>query len=486
MTTVADGRSLRGRVGLALGPICFVAMLLMSPPEGLTTAGWRVTAVAVLMAIWWISEAIPIPATALLPLVLFPLLGVGDIGHVTAPYANPVIYLFLGGFLLAIGFEQSGLHRRLAITILSVVGTQPGRLVLGFMVATAFISMWVSNTATVVMLLPMALSVLALTDNAVGGEERSEQKAFASAMLLGVSISASIGGLGTLIGSPPNALFAAFMLETYDVRIGFGAWMLFALPVVILTLPIAWWLLTRVLHRLPRTPVAGGVELLAREREAMGRMTQAEWTVGAIATATSLAWMARPMLQSVVPGISDTGIAMIGGLLLFIVPVGRGPLRFVLTWHQAERLPWSVLILFGGGLSLAAAMQEQGVAEWIGTGLALVAGWPEVAVLAAVVVAVILLSEIASNTAVAATFLPVAASLALVTGIDPLLLTLGTTLAATCAFMLPVATPPNAIVFGTGRVTVGQMARVGVWLNLLFIVVLPLAVLLLGHWVFGA
>jgi sodium-dependent dicarboxylate transporter 2/3/5 len=373
----------------------------------------------------------------------------------------------------------------MALTILSVVGTRPAQLVLGFMLATAFISMWVSNTATVVMILPMALSIIALTDRQATGEDQGARREFEVALLLGVAFAATIGGLGTLIGSPPNALFAAFMLENYGIRIGFGAWMLMALPVVIVALPITWWLLVRVLHRLSSTPIAGGAELLGREREAMGAMTRTEWTVGAIATATSLAWIARPFLESSLPGLSDTGIAIIAGLLLFLIPVGNRPLRSVLTWEQAERLPWSVLILFGGGLSLAAAIQEQGVAEWIGAGLGVVAGWPELAVIAVVVVVVILLSELASNTAVAATFLPVAASLAAVTGFQPQLLTLGTALAASCAFMLPVATPPNAVVFGTGKLRVSDMAVAGVWLNALFIVLLPLVVLYLGRLAFG-
>jgi sodium-dependent dicarboxylate transporter 2/3/5 len=485
MTAQADDLSARGRLGLILGPVCCLLLLLMSPPDGLTLAGWRTLAVALLMSIWWITEAIPIPATALLPLALFPLLGVGGIRQVTAPYANPVIYLFLGGFLLAMGFAQSGLHRRLALLILSVVGTRPADLVLGFMLATAFISMWVSNTATVVMMLPMALSVLALTEGTAIGSDGGTQRGFEVALLLGVAFAATIGGLGTLIGSPPNALFAAFMLETYGIRIGFGAWMLAALPLVLLTLPITWWLLVRVLHRLDTAPIAGGAELLSREREAMGSMTRTEWTVGAIATVTSLAWIARPFFESALPGLSDTGIAIIAGLLLFIVPVGARPFRSVLTWQQAERLPWSVLILFGGGLSLAAAIQEHGVADWIGSWLAVAAGWPELAVIAAVVVVIILLSELASNTAVAATFLPVAASLAAVTGLQPQLLALATALAASCAFMLPVATPPNAIVFGTGRLRVSNMVVAGVWLNLLFIVVLPLGVFFLGRWAFG-
>ncbi|MEX1187450.1 MAG: DASS family sodium-coupled anion symporter [Gemmatimonadaceae bacterium] len=474
----------RGRVGLAGGPLLFAVMLLLAPPEGMSLLAWRTAAVGALMATWWITEAIPIPATALLPIVLFPLLGIATVAATTAPYANPVIYLFLGGFLIAMALESCGLHKRMALGVLGVVGTKPANLILGFMVATAFISMWVSNTATVVMMLPMATSVMALArdgDHAAGDTRIS---AFGVALLLGIAYSASIGGLGTLIGTPPNALLAGFMSETYGVRIGFVEWMFLGVPIVLLALPVAWLLLTKWLHPVGSDPVAGGAAMLREERHALGVMTRAEWTVGTITALTAAAWVTRPIIERWVPAITDTGIAITGALLMFIVPLSWRSPRVALTWKQAERLPWSVLILFGGGLSLAAAIQQTGLAGWIGGELGALAGWPLLLVILVVTAVVIFLTELTSNTATAAAFLPVVASLAVGIGADPLMLAIPTALAASCAFMLPVATPPNAIVYGTGALTVPQMARAGVWLNIFFIVLLPLVVYVLAGRIF--
>ena len=474
----------RARIGLIAGPMVFASMLLLSPAEGMPVTAWRTAAVGVLMAIWWITEAIPIPATALLPLVLFPLLGVATIAQTTSPYANPVIYLFLGGFLLAMALESCGLHRRLALSILTVVGTRPANLIWGFMAGTAFISMWVSNTATVVMMLPMATSVIALARGSAEGE--SEQgKAFEAALLLGVAYAASIGGLGTLIGTPPNALLAGFMDESYGIRIGFLEWMLLGVPLVAIALPFAWLLLTKMVFRLGTNPVAGGAALLERERAALGPMSRAEWIVGFITALTATAWMTRPLFERSIPAMTDTGIAIAGALLLFVVPLGWRPLRVALTWTQAERLPWSVLILFGGGLSLAAAIQQTGLADWIGAALGGLTGWHIFAVVIVVSSVVILLSELASNTATAAAFLPVAASLALGIGVDPMLLAIPAALAASCGFMLPVATPPNAIVYGTGKLTITQMANAGFWLDLFFLALIPVVVFLLAARIFG-
>jgi solute carrier family 13 (sodium-dependent dicarboxylate transporter), member 2/3/5 len=476
----------RERFGLVAGPLVLVAMLLLPAPEGLSVMAWRTAAVGALMATWWITEAIPIPATALLPMVLFPLLGIATISAATAPYANPVIYLFLGGFLIAMALESCGLHRRLALSILSVVGTRPANLIWGFMAGTAFISMWVSNTATVVMMLPMATSVMAL---ARGGDVEipgATPRTFEIALLLGIAYAANIGGLGTLIGTPPNALLAGFMLESYNVQIGFGEWMLLGVPIVVISLPVAWLLLTRVLHKVGSDEIAGGAAMLQQERETLGPISRGEWTVGTITALTATAWVTRPLFERWVPALTDTGIAIAGALLVFMVPLAWRPLRFALSWKQAERLPWAVLILFGGGLSLAAAIQQTGLADWIGGQLGGLAGWPVFAIVLAVTTVVIFLTELTSNTATAAAFLPVVASLAVGLGADPLLLAVPTALAASCAFMMPVATPPNAIVYGTGRLTIPQMATAGIWLNLFFIALLPVVVFLLAGRLFGS
>lgn len=465
-------------------------MLLLAPPEGMPLAAWRTAAVAALMAAWWITEALPIAATALVPIVLFPILGIGSISETTEPFANPVIYLFLGGFLIAMALEACGLHRRLALAILSVVGTRPANLILGFMLATGAISMWVSNSATVVMMLPMATSVILLARAATAAETTEAEgstpgTAFDVALLLGIAYAGNIGGIGTLIGSPPNALLAGFMADSYGVRVGFLEWMFIGVPIVIVGLPFAWFLLTRWLHPVGNEPVAGGAEMIREERARLGSISRAEWTVGAITALTATAWVARPLLERWVPALSDAGIAITGALLLFAVPLTWRPLRVALTWRQAERLPWAVLILFGGGLSLAAAIQRTGLAEWIGLALGVLAGWPIFVVIGIVTLVMIFLTELTSNTASAAAFLPVVAALALGIGADPLLLALPTALAASCAFMLPVATPPNAIVYGTGRLTIPQMAAAGLWLNLFFAAVIPAVVILLAPRVFA-
>lgn len=472
----------RAHIGLVGGPLLCAAMLFTAPPDGMALLAWRTAAVGVLMAVWWVTEALPIAATALLPIILLPVLGIADVAAATAPYANPVIYLFLGGFLIAMALESCGLHRRLALAILSIVGTRPADLILGFMVATAFISMGVSNSATVVMMLPMATSVVALSRHHGASDTRGG--GFEVALLLAIAYAASIGGLGTLVGTPPNALLAGFMSTTYGVQIGFLQWMLLGVPIVLIALPFTWLLLTRWLFRVGSEPIAGGAAMLREQRLALGPMSRAEWTVGAITALTAAAWVTRPLIEPWAPAVTDTGIAIAGALLLFVVPVAWRPLRVGLTWTQAEQLPWSVLILFGGGLSLAAAIQQTGLAGWIGGELGALGGWPVLVVILAVTTVVIFLTELTSNTATAAAFLPVVASLAVGIGADPLLLAIPTALAASCAFMLPVATPPNAIVYGTGAVTVPQMARAGLWLNLFFIALLPLVVYYLAGLVF--
>jgi len=475
----------RRRVGLLLGLALFALALVMPAPAGMTHEGWRTAATAILMATWWVTEALPIPATALLPLVLLPVLGVRTIDAAASPYANPVIFLFMGGFLIAAALERCGLHMRMALTIISFGGTKPRQLVGTFMAATAFLSLWVSNTATTAMMLPLAVSIVALVERDQQRGDGGGNGNFPVAMMLGLAYAASIGGLGTLIGTPPNALLAGFMSETYGVEIGFVEWMFLGLPLVMVAIPLAWLVLTRVLFPLSGAPIAGGRQAIRRELEALGRASRAEWTVGVITALTATAWIVRPWLNAWVPGLSDTGIAMAGALLLFVVPINWGRFEMPLTWDVAERLPWGVLILFGGGLSLAGAIQATGLAEWIGESLAWVGGWPLLPVTLVITTVVVFLTELTSNAATTAAFLPVVASLATAIGIDPLSLAIPAAVGASCAFMLPVATPPNAIVYGSGHVTMPQMMRAGFVLNLMFIVIITAFVITLVPIVFG-
>ncbi len=471
----------RKRVGLIAGPVVFAAVLILPEPAGLSQEGWRTAAVALLMAIWWITEAIPIPVTALVPLVVLPLLGIGTVREVAAPYANPIIFLFLGGFVLAAALERSGLHRRFALAIVRVAGTSPPRLVAGFMIATAFLSMWVSNTATTMMMLPIALSILALSD----ADSRSHHDAnFAIALLLGIAYAANIGGVGTLIGTPPNALLAGFLEETYGVALGFGEWMLLGVPLVLVSLPLCWFWLCR-LFTVHSASIGGSGRLLAAEWQKLGPPSRRETTVGVVLGATAVAWITRPLLDQFIPGLSDAGIAIAGALLLFLVPVNWRRLEFAATWRDVEGLPWGILILFGGGLTLAAAIHRSGLADWIGASMAAVGTWPLVGVVATVTLVIIFLTEINSNTATAATFLPIVASLALGIGLDPMALALPTALAASCAFMLPVATPPNAIVYASNRIPITGMLRAGLALNLAMVVLITVLVMAVG-WVTGS
>ena len=468
----APGRA-RG-IGLLLGPAAFALLLMLPAPAGLAPAAWRVAAVGALMGIWWVSEAVPLAVTALLPVVLFPLLGVRGVEEAAGPYADPVVFLFMGGFMLALAMQRWGLHRRIALTIIRAMGTRPAGLVGGFMAATAFISMWVNNTATVLMMLPIGLSVVELVERCEADEPR-----FPPALLLGIVYAAAIGGLGTLIGTPPNALLAGFLASAYGVEIGFLRWMLVGVPLVAVLLPLCWLLLTRVVLPLGRREIPGGQELITREIAGLGPVSRAEWAVAAVFVLSDVLWIGRPWLVRWAPGLSDAGIALGAAVLLFVLPAARDGRERVLDWEWAGRLPWDVLLLFGGGLSLADGIAESGLAAWIGNALAGLGGLPVLLVAVAVAVVLVALSEVASNTAAAVTFLPVIASLAVGMGQGPVLLATVATLAASGGFVLPVASPPNAIVYGTGRVTLAQMVRGGAVMDAVFALVLPVLAFLL-------
>jgi sodium-dependent dicarboxylate transporter 2/3/5 len=464
------------RVGFVLGASVAIFMLFVPAPGGLSPEAWRTAAVGSLMAIWWITEALPIPATALVPLALFPLLGILSMSAAAAPFANETIFLFMGGFIIAAGMESSGLHKRIAVVIIRKVGMRPANLIGGFMAATAFISLWVSNTATVVMVLPMANSVIDAIED--GSSDRAGHRNFSIALLLGIAYAASIGGVGTLIGTPPTALLAAFMSESYGIQIGFGQWMLVGMPVVIVGLPLSWLLLTRVLHPVGRTTREQDTEIrqaFQRVASALGPMSRAEITVATITTITAIAWVVRPLIEAFLPGISDAGIAMTGALAMFLIPVNWRRGEFALRWEEADRIPWAILVLFGGGLSLAAAVQSTGLAEGIGNAMAGLGSWPIPALVFAVTLIVILLTELTSNTATAATFLPIVASVSMGLGNSPMLLAAPAAMAAGLSFMMPVGTPPNALVFATGRLSIPLMAKAGLLLNVLFAILIQIA-----------
>ena len=491
----------RAWIGRFLGPILAVALYLLLPGEaaGLADAARATAAVGTLMAVWWITEALPLPVTALLPIALFPLAGVLPVGEATAPYASDIIFLFMGGFMLALAMQRWGLHRRIALLTVLAVGTRPTRVIAGFMLATAFLSMWVSNTATTVMMLPIGLSVLQLVFERVQGLDPDEVTGagapnFATCLMLAIAYAASIGSLATLIGTPPNLFMAGFLAETYGIEIGFGQWMMVGLPLAAVFLVIAWVLLTRVVYPSALEEIPGGRQLFRDELARLGRVSRGEKIVAGVFLATAAAWVLREPLTgwewlvTRLPGLealSDPGIAIVAAILLFAIPVDARHGVFTLDWTTARQLPWGVLLLFGGGLSLARAVGTSGLDEWIGLQVGALGGLPVVVLVLVAVAAVVFLTELTSNTATAATFLPILGGVALGLDLDPLLLVVPAALAATCAFMMPVATPPNAIVFGSGHVTIPQMVRAGIWLNLVAIGLVVAVVYLLGPLALG-
>jgi sodium-dependent dicarboxylate transporter 2/3/5 len=491
-------------IGLGAGPLLALATYLLLPAaqldaqgaiaSGLTHAGRATAAVGVLMAVWWLSEAIPLYATALVPLVLFPVTGVAPITKTAAPYANDVIFLFLGGFVLGLAMERWSLHKRIALITLLVVGTSPRRMIAGFMIAAALMSMWVNNTATTIMMLPIALSVIGLVaaQHAPPGtapeDAPSPDPNFDSTLLLGVAYAASIGGVATLIGTAPNAILKGFIETNLGRELGFINWMLLGVPLVAIYLPVTWVYLVFVSQPVRLRSIPGGREIIRGELRALGPVSRGEWTVFAVFMCTVFLWVFRPMLaklgqQGALPflaGLNDTSIAVMGALALFLIPVRPRERIFTMDWETAARLPWGVLLLFGGGLSLAAAISANGVDEFMGAGLAGIGHVPLWLAVVIVCTLVIFLTELTSNTAVTTALLPILAAAAPALGADPLHIVVPAAIAASMAFMLPVATPPNAIVFGSGRITIRQMARAGLGLNIAGVVIISAATLLAG------
>jgi sodium-dependent dicarboxylate transporter 2/3/5 len=467
-------------VGRILGPTIFVLMLVSDQWQtAMSVEAWRAAAIGLWMAVWWATEAVPVPVTALLPIVVFDPLGIASIRDAAAPYAHPTIYLFLGGFILALALERWNLHRRIALSILDKTGTDGRRLIGGFMLVCALLSMWMTNTSTTMMLLPIVLSIVAVIRDNVTDLSDKDRENFQIAMLLGLAYSASIGGLATLIGTPPNALLAGFMAENYGLELSFARWMLVGVPVSAVMLPIAWFVLTRYLYPV-NVPASQAVDdHLRKLHKQLGPITTPERRVAIIFVTVVASWMFRkPVTEWLgISGVSDAGIVMTAALLLFLLPSGKKSSAQLMTWQDMARLPWGVLILFGGGLSLAMAVSDSGLALWLGQQLAPLNAWGTAVLVVASVALVIFLTELTSNLATTATLLPVMGAIAIQAGLPPMVLVVPVTIAASCAFMLPVATPPNAIVFSTGKLSIPQMVKAGIVLNIIGIIIVSLAAL---------
>jgi sodium-dependent dicarboxylate transporter 2/3/5 len=492
-------------IGLVAGPVLAGICWLVLPAEYLMPdgrwetfdpAGRTTLALMVWMATWWLTEAVEISVTALLPLAVLPLGGGMTIKAVAAPYASDLIFLFMGGFMLALSMQRWSLDRRIALVTLRLVGTRPANMIGGCMMATAMISGFVSNTATAAMMLPIGLGVVELVRSRTASAESSHSQNFATCMILGIAYAGSIGGVATIIGSPPNTFLVGFLRDQIDpdyrATISFVKWMAIGVPLVAVFLPISWWLLTRVLYPVRDVQITGGRELLAETYARLGPIQRGELATLIVFGLAATAWIIRPILSEglhaagdpdqlfvppLVPGLSDAGIAITAALALFLIPVDWRRRQFVMNWETASKLPWGILILFGGGLSLAAAIEGNGVAEFIGSQTHRLAHVPPVVLVIVVVASVVFFSELASNTATVTTLAPILAAIAPGLGVHPYLLVVPACLAASCAFMLPVGTPPNAIAFGTGLVTVRQMMRAGLCLNIIGIVLVTLLTL---------
>jgi len=488
------------RIGLFAGPVLAALCYYWLPPHYSTgpgewvefsQAGRTTLAMMVWMAAWWLTEAVDIEVTALLPIVAFPLLGIAPLNKVLPPYAADVIFLFMGGFIIGLAIERWGLDRRIAFFVLRLVGARPNAIIGGFMVVTAFLSMWVSNTATAAMMVPIALSVIDLVLRSrtgtglkeAGGipQDRIPERNFATGLLLCVAYAASIGGIATIIGSPPNGIAVRYIQQTFHKEVSFFDWLLVGGPFTLIFLPIAWLMITRVLFRADIGEIEGGRKHFDDEYRKLGPLTPGEKTVLAVFCVTAALWIFSPLLKPIVvagikplAGLSDAGIAMLAAMALFLLPVDRAKGVRAMDWDTAVKLPWGVLMLFGGGLTLAASIEANGVSEFIGNSSRGFAGLHPLLLLLAITAMTVFLSELTSNTAQVATMVPVLAAMAPVLGMNPYVLILACTLGASSAYMMPVGTPPNAIVFGTGLVRMPQMMKAGFWLNLAGILVIVL------------
>lgn len=461
------------KIGLFLGPLLFVLITYFFHPEGLSEAAIGILASTFWIATWWISEAIAIPVTSLLPIVLFPLSGGLSLSETTSSYGHQYIFLFLGGFILAIAIEKWNLHKRIALTIIMLIGTNMNRIVLGFMIATAFLSMWISNTATAVMILPVGMAVIThLKDNPKTVE--NENILFGKILMLAIAYSASIGGMATLIGTPPNLVLAGIVEKTYHTEITFLQWFMFGFPLSLVLLFLCWLYLTQIAFKIEQKEFPGGKEEIESQLKKLGPISYQEKIIFLVFVATALAWITRSfLLVKLAPKIDDTIIAILAALLLFIIPSKKNN-EALMTWKDAVSLPWGILILFGGGMALAIGFETTGLATWIGNHLTMLEGVSVLLLLIILITAINFLTEITSNMATTAMLLPVLVSLALIIDIHPYILLVSATLAASCAFMLPVATPPNAVVFGSGYLKIEDMVKKGFWMNIISIGIITL------------
>lgn len=476
--------------GLILGPVVFIILLRFPGFFGLSLEASRVVSLAAWMIIWWVTEAIPIFVTALLPMVCLPLLGIFSIAESTVSYANPIIFLFMGGFIIAIGLEKHNLHSRIALNLIKLTGTNVNGIILGFMIATAFLSMWISNTATTVMMLPIAMSVVNLLQKPVSDHSISEQafRKFSLGLMLSIAYSANIGGMATIIGTPPNVVLAGYIQQFYQIDLDFSKWLMIGFPISFTLLFFTYFLITRILFPSRIGIIPGSSQLMEDQLKALGKFTKEEKLVTIVFTLTAASWILRKPINQLIGEnlLNDTIIAMTGGILMFLMPVKFKKAEFLLNWEDMKRLPWGILILFGGGLTLAKGLQETGIIQLIGSNIA---GMPNISLwvmLLLLTTVMLFMTELMSNVALTTIFIPVVIGIAIGLDINGLIFAIPVTLAASCAFMMPISTPPNAIVFSSGLIRMKDMIRAGFLLNLISILVLMLAAYSIIQLVYGS
>ena len=457
-------RELIAGYGLVSGIFILILFFLTKPPDTLSYEGWLTAGIAILMTIWWVTEAIPIYVTGIIPIILFPLFNIFGVQDISSSYAHPLVLLFLGGFIIASAMESCGLHKRIAINILSISGTSPSKIIAGFMIATASISMWVSNTASTIMMLPIATSVIAIFAN----QMKSEESDLTVPLLLAIAYSASIGGVATLIGTPTNVMLASILSENYNYDISFFDWFKVGFPVTIILLPVVWFFLTKIIFKTPNKNSDALQITLEKLKKDIGKSSNAEKIVAAVFILTASLWMLRRFINNNFElNLNDTSIGLFGALLLFIIPIKKN--QRACSWETASKIPWGVLLLVGGGIALSKAFNITGLANWIGSFSVFFDGYNIFLLIVIFVTLIIFLTELNSNTATIATFAPILIAFAIGINVNPLFFAIPCTIAASCAFMLPVATPPNAVIFGSGKISIKNMVKAGAVLNIISI-----------------
>ncbi len=474
-------------IGLLLGPALFTILYFLLSQTALSYKGVVVLSLGAWMVAWWVTEAAPIPVTALLPMIMFPLFMVATAREAAAPYGDSIIFLFMGGFMIALGLEKHNLHQRIALNLIRLTGTSGNGIILGFMISTALISMWISNTATAVMMLPIATSVTKLLGGEITDADQPKFQKFATGLMLSIAYAASIGGIATIIGTPPNVVTVGFIKRFYDQDVSFATWMVIGIPLMLAILAACYITITQILYRNGLKSVEGSAELISSKLKELGQLSKEEKRVLIIFVTTCAFWIFRQNINRLIGSnlLDDTTIAMTGGILMFITPIDLKSSTFILDWIDMKNLPWGILLLFGGGLSLAQGMADAGLVQLVGDQVAKQGNLTTGTLVITLSALSMFLTELMSNVALTTIFVPVVLGIADGLQVNPIILAMPVSFAASCAFMMPISTPPNAILFASGYISVKQMMRAGILINIFALILISIATLTLGVWLYS-